>query len=111
MDARGPDELYPDAETMAVENNLAFLRTCLRQFPVLNLAHRATGRIYARFEHGRLAWRDGPALNAIDDSETLVTLRALAPGLFAGEGTLIHDARYLDAASSITLGRWRDQGA
>ena len=112
VDARRPEELYPDATTLAVENNVAFLRTCVREFPVLNLAHRDTGRIYARFERGRLAWRDAAALirhrrcrdarrpprilhrNSSEDRRTSTAEACAIPGR---------------PTSSMTLGRWRDR--
>ena len=86
---------------------MAFLRTCVREFPVLNLAHRDTGRIYARFERGRLAWKDQTALDAIEDSVTLAALNAVAPELLVSTSpSPMESARYLDPARSWTLGRW-----
>lgn len=109
--ARRAEDLYPDARSLAVENNVAFLRTCVREFPMLNFAHRDTGRIYARFERGRLAWRDQAALDAIDDRVTLAALHALAPELFVRANTsATESACYLDPAHSVTLGRWRCDG-
>ena len=107
VDARRPEDLYPDARSLAVENNVAFLRTCIRAFPVLNLAHRDTGRIYARFERGRLAWKDWAVTDAIEDSATLAALGAVAPELLVHTTTSpLETARYLDPARSVTLGRW-----
>jgi hypothetical protein len=107
VDARRPEDLYPDARSMAVESNVAFLRTCIRAFPVLNLAHRDTGRIYARFERGRLAWKDRAAMDAIEDSATLAALDALAPEvLVRTTPPAVESARYLDPVRSVTLGRW-----
>ena len=111
VDARRAEDLYPDARSLAVENNVAFLRTCVREFPMLNFAHRDTGRIYARFERGRLAWQDQAALGAIDDPVTLAALHALAPELFVRANTSAKEsARYLDPARCVTLGRWRGDG-
>jgi len=108
LSARGPDELYADPESRIVEKNVAFLRTCVRQLPVLNFAHRDTGRIYARYECGRLAWNDAAAIDAIDEPVTLKALRAAAPELFTRAVTAGHadPERYLDAARFLTLGRW-----
>ena len=107
VDARRPEDLYPDARSLAVENNVAFLRTCVREFPVLNLAHRDTGRIYARFERGRLAWKDQAAMEAIEDPVALAALDAAASELLVRATTSpMESARYLDPASFVTLGRW-----
>jgi hypothetical protein len=107
VDARRPEDLYPDAPSLAVENNVAFLRTCVREFPVLNLAQQDTGRIYARFERGRLAWKDPMAVDAIADPVTLAALNVLAPEMFVRPSTsAMESARYVDPARSVTLGRW-----
>jgi hypothetical protein len=52
VDARRPEDLYANPQSLMVERNVDFRRTCVRRFPVLNLAHRDTGLIYARFESG-----------------------------------------------------------
>ena len=35
-----------------------FLRRCVRLIRIINFADRATGRVYARLEHGKWKWRD-----------------------------------------------------
>ena len=107
VDARQPEDVYPDAESLAVRNNVTFLRTCVREFPVLHLAHRGSGRIYARFERGRLAWWDAAAINDIRDPETLSALDAVAPETFVRASVPVSESpRYLEPVSSVTLGRW-----
>lgn len=103
VDARGPEELYADAQALAVQDNLGFLATCVRAFPVLNVAHRVTGRLYVRFERGRLAWSDPDAVDALADAQTREALRELAPSLERAAGQA---PRYLDGSGSVTLGRW-----
>jgi len=55
--AQKPEELYI-AREMAPERNVEFLQRCARLIPIINFADRATGRVYARLEHGKWTWRD-----------------------------------------------------
>jgi hypothetical protein len=55
--AQSPDGLYAEKE-LAPERNVRFLQRCARLIPTINFADRATGRIYARLEHGNWTWRD-----------------------------------------------------
>jgi hypothetical protein len=107
VDACRPDDVYADPQSLPIEGNVAFLRTCVREFPVLNFAHRDTGRIYARFEHGRVVWKDSVAVDSLVDPVTLTALRAVAPDLFARTMTApIEAQRYLNPERFLTLGRW-----
>ena len=86
---------------------LTFPRSCVREFPALNHAHRDCGLIYGCFERGRLVWMHRAAMDAIADQVTLDALRVLAPGLFGGSAvSSTESARYLDPGQSLTLGRW-----
>ncbi len=119
VDARRPEDVYPDARSLAVDNNVTFLRTCVREFPVLNLAHRDTGRIYARFERGRLAWKDQAAIDAIEDAVTLAAIMRLRELLVRAATLLVRAystrpsrdgvvgaALPRSDALAVTLGRW-----
>ena len=55
--AQKPEELYVGRE-LAPERNVEFLQRCARLIPIINFADRATGRLYARLEHGKWTWRD-----------------------------------------------------
>jgi hypothetical protein len=55
--AQRPEELYVGRE-LAPERNVEFLQRCARLIPIINFADRATGRLYARLEHGKWTWRD-----------------------------------------------------
>src|SRR5262249_13638976 len=52
-----PEDLYA-AKDLAPERNVQFLQRCARLIPTINFADRATGRIYARLQHGKWTWRD-----------------------------------------------------
>jgi hypothetical protein len=60
--AQRPEELYIGRE-LAPERNLEFLQRCARLIPIINFADRATGRLYARLEHGKWTWRDEERLS------------------------------------------------
>ncbi|MCC6196428.1 MAG: hypothetical protein IT518_18405 [Burkholderiales bacterium] len=107
VDARSADELYPDDARPGTEDSVTFVRLCAQEFPVLNLAQRESGRIYARFERGRLVWNDPTALETLADPATLAILRALAPQIFTRAPDLPALApRHVDPAGFVTLGRW-----
>jgi len=55
--AQKPEDVYIDNE-LAPERNVEFLQRCARLVPIINFADRATGRVYARLEHGQWTWRD-----------------------------------------------------
>jgi len=110
VNAASPEEVYPDGETMAAENNTHFLVECVRLLPAVNFADRETGRIYARLETGRLAWHDATLLaEAMADAETRAGLLAVAPALLTEKGAVAELGRpgaVLRAARFHTLGRW-----
>jgi hypothetical protein len=107
LEAHRPEDLYSEPRSMEVAQNVTFLRRCAREFPAMNLAHRDSGRIYARFERGRLAWKDESAIEEAADLATLGVLHAFVPELFARDSKLPSGAaRYLDPSHSVTLGRW-----
>jgi hypothetical protein len=111
VNATGPQSVYPGREAMAAENNTQFLMRCARGLPVVNFAHYASGRVYARLEAGRLAWIDPEALeNAIRDGDTRAGLAAVAPAALRapgpGEGHAQRGAMVLQPQQFHTLGRW-----
>jgi hypothetical protein len=105
--ARGPEGVYPGAGAMAPERNTGFLKDCARRIAAINFADRATGRIYARMEGGRMRWADPVALAAaMADGDTRAGLLALAPDP-AGCGDFPRGApRALDPDQAHTLGHW-----
>jgi hypothetical protein len=110
VNAAGPEEVYPDGETMAAENNTHFLAECVRLLPAVNFADRDTGRIYARLEAGRLAWRDSTLIaEAMADTDTRAGLLAVAPALLTEKGAVAEIGRpgaLLQTDRFHTLGRW-----
>ncbi|MGQ0750180.1 MAG: hypothetical protein ACT4PS_06585 [Betaproteobacteria bacterium] len=110
VNAQRPEDVYPDARAMAPENNTGFLAQCARMLPALNFAERASGRIYARLEAGKLAWCDPDAISApLADAETRAGLSAVAPELtgdLSRSGKRGTQPRAIAAGQYHTLGRW-----
>lgn len=111
VDATGPEKVYPDRQAMAAENNAQFLSQCARRIQTVNFVDRATGRIYARIESGKLVWTDPELLGrAMEDIETRTGILTVAPAALE-EGS--HSRADLDrlrealqAARFHTLGQW-----
>lgn len=106
IDAASPDEVYPDAATLAPECNTAFLRQCARRLRAIRFADPETGRVYARFSDGRLSCLDREALlRAAADPETRAALAAFGgerpDAIPPGEG-----AETLARERTDTLGAW-----
>jgi hypothetical protein len=85
VDARSPDQLYPDRALLAPSCNLGFLTRCVREFRRVNFADQASGRVYLTVESGRTVFVDMPALvEAARDPDTLAGLSAVAPEALDG---------------------------
>jgi len=111
VDATGPESLYPDPAPLAPERNTAFLVECVRRFREVNFADQATGRIYAHFESGQLAWTDPEALaRAATDPDVGAALLAAAPDALSHASPALDRPTYLRqyarAQPIHTLGAW-----
>jgi hypothetical protein len=106
VDADAPEKVYRDRETMAAANNTQFLAQCVHTIPVVNFAARDSGRIYARFESGRLVRSDRQLLErALADEETRAGILAIAPDALSSDGGT-GPIEVLQADRFHTLGRW-----
>jgi hypothetical protein len=82
VNASCPDEVYPDSQAMAPENNTQFLLQCVRRLTSVSFARRETGRVYARIESGRPTWIDPePLEEAMMDRNTQAGIMAVTPGV------------------------------
>jgi hypothetical protein len=105
VDADSPEAVYRDREAMAAAGNTQFLAQCVQTIPIVNFADRDTGRIYARFEAGRLARADRELLErALEDEETRAGILAVAPDALSGGGS--GPMPVLPADQFHTLGQW-----
>jgi hypothetical protein len=78
LDAKRPEDVYPNAIRMAPENNTGFLRDCAERLRVLEFLDPVNGGIYARFEAGRLIGSDHGRLGGLmNDPEIGAALKAL----------------------------------
>ena len=106
VNANAPEKVYRDRETMVAANNTQFLAQCVHTIPTLNFADRDTGRIYLRFESGRLAWTNRQMLEqALDEEETRAGILAIAPDATSSSGA-IGPIQVLQANRFHTLGQW-----
>jgi hypothetical protein len=109
--AQAPAEVYT-ARGLAPERNVAFLQRCARLIPIINFAERETGRLYARLEHGRWAWRDeAPIARLLADPDARAAIMAIpaqGTGAAAGGGSR-HETIALDDLHN--LGAWRQPGS
>jgi hypothetical protein len=111
VDASAPENVYRDRESMLAANNTHFLAQCVHTIPIVNFAERATGRIYARFEGGRLARVDREMLeHMMQDEETHAGILAVAPDALSGKGSTGR-IDVLQANRFHTLGRWGASGS
>ncbi|MEO7209032.1 MAG: hypothetical protein ABI356_03715, partial [Steroidobacteraceae bacterium] len=110
VDAAAPQYLYPDAQLLAAEKNVDFLRRCVKSFRWVNFAEQASGRIYLRIERGQPVQKAPAAFaTAIQTPDTLAAIRAVAPDALTGSLPEV-ERPYLDAKDGPplppTLGQW-----
>lgn len=107
VNAADPRGLYPNAELLAPEHNVGFLRRSIEAFEEINFADQDTGRIYLRIRSGVPVLIDREAFRrATEDPATCAALRVVAPRAFEGEGRATEQPLYLDAEAEPTLGQW-----
>ncbi|GJE82965.1 zeta toxin family protein [Methylorubrum thiocyanatum] len=102
--ARAASEVYRGV-TDAPEAEARFLREALRRLSVVRFAERETGRVFARFEHGRLVGLDAAGLAAA--CRDTGTARALAAaGLPERADGVPPLEEVLRPVETSTLGAW-----
>ena len=111
VDARSPEELYPDADLLRPERNAGFLRQCVERFPEVDFADQATGRIYLSIVAGTPAWSDRDALErATADAETRAGILGTTPSALDRAMPASDRPRYLREPGGgqrfDTLGAW-----
>lgn len=100
------EHLYGRKENMIASANTEFLAHCVRMIYNVNFANPDSGRIYARFEGGQLAWIDPVVLEkALEDEETRAGLLSLTPDMGRG-GPRSGSTRVVRTDGSHTLGQW-----
>ena len=98
-DVYGKTDLSP-------QNNLDFLKRCVRWIPAINFGDYDTGQIYARLRSGKWVWRDQPRFDkALEDPEANAALPAIARNVCSQAGT---EQKHTDVAAEKihTIGAW-----
>jgi hypothetical protein len=91
---------------LSPQNNLDFLKRCVRWIPEINFADYETGQVYARLQRGKWAWRDQPRFDkALEDPEANAALLAIARNVYGSPGG---EPRRTDVAieKMHTIGAW-----
>ena len=106
IQARRPEEVY-FAKELVPERNVGFLKRCARLIPIINFADYATGRTYARLEHGTWTWRDEHMFACmLDDPDARAGLKAIATDRYDSAATTVPTRTDLTAEKTHTLGAW-----
>jgi hypothetical protein len=106
IDAHRPEEVHLDKD-LAPERNVDFLKRCARLIPVINFADYATGRPYARLEHGTWVWRDEQTFaRMLDQPDAGAALKAIAPGRYDSAAAKAPEQTDLATEKLHTLGAW-----
>jgi hypothetical protein len=111
VDATAAEYLYPDPALLVPENNVDFLKRCVKSFQCVNFADKGSGLVYLRIERGRPVQMERAAFEkAIQSPDTLAAIRAVAPDALGGDVPVTPQAEYLNAKDGPgrppTLGRW-----
>jgi hypothetical protein len=108
--ARRPEQVYFEKE-LAPERNVDFLKRCARLIPVINFADAATGRTFARLEHGRWTWREERTFTRmLADADASAGLTAIAAGRRGPAEAGAAGPTDLAEEKLHTLGAWGDAG-
>ena len=104
--AQKPAEVYAD-DNLAPECNVEFLKRCARLIPIINFADYATGRVYARLQHGKWVWRDQQRFaEACKDPDAKAGLQAIAADDADSTPGTRGEPANLAGAKAHTLGAW-----
>jgi hypothetical protein len=111
VDAAAADYLYPDPALLVPENNVDFLKRCVKSFHRVNFAEKGSGQVYLRIERGRPVQKERAAFEkAIQSPDTLAAIRAVAPDALGGNVPDAPQTEYLTAKDGPglppTLGQW-----
>lgn len=91
IEARDPAQVYPQGEEMSAAANTEFLVKCAARIPVINFVERASARIYARMEKGKMAWVDPDIIGEIlKDDTASVAFNAMQPNFSENLSRLQH---------------------
>lgn len=80
--ARRPEDVYPPASVMSVENNIGFLKQCIKKIPKVNFIDRATATTYLTTQNGVFTIPESRILEEkLHDTEWARLFAGIAPHL------------------------------
>lgn len=80
VSATTPEQVYPPAAQMAVANNSAFLKECVRRIPVVNFVDPVSGKTYLTLQGGKAEVRDAAVLAQVaQEAEIAAAIGEIAP--------------------------------
>ncbi|MGN6747497.1 MAG: hypothetical protein ACTHJS_02800 [Xanthobacteraceae bacterium] len=94
---------------LSPQNNLDFLKRCVRWIPAINFADYETGQVYARLERGSWVWRDRTGFErALEDPDANAALLAIARNVY---GSPDAEQKGADVATEKmhTIGAWGEE--
>jgi hypothetical protein len=103
--AQTASDVYANMD-LSPQNNLDFLKRCVRWIPAINFADCETGQVYARLQRGNWVWRDQPRFDkAVKDPEANAALLAIARNVYGSPGA---EQKRTDVATEKmhTIGAW-----
>ena len=110
LDARAPHEVL-DGVDRSADANLDFVRACLARIDRVRFADRETGQVYARFEGGRLTWRDRGYVDALPAGKGAgAALAAATPGESGDSPDAPPQGVEAARERRFTVGRWGPGG-
>ncbi len=82
IQAKGLGEVYPSGSTMSVENNVGFLKQCIKKIPLINFIDQVSENIYMRVQDGEFKIVDNHIFEAaLKDTELNQIFMEVAPQL------------------------------
>ncbi|MCB1867786.1 MAG: hypothetical protein KDI43_04455 [Gammaproteobacteria bacterium] len=82
--AKQPREVYPSESILSVENNIGFLKQCMKKIPKVNFVDQLTGITYLEVRNGVFSIVDIQLLEEkLKDAERARILKKVAPNLTA----------------------------
>jgi hypothetical protein len=103
--AQAAADVYASMD-LSAQNNLDFIKHCVRWIPAINFADYKTGQVYARLQRGSWVWRDQARFdNALENPDANAALLAIARNVYTPAGA---EQKPIDLAAEKmhTIGAW-----
>lgn len=105
VNARSPDQVYPDVGALAPEANADFLRACKKRMTTIRFADHETGRVQVRLDEGRLTSL-APEIVGRARGDRSIAAALTAMGIGEASAEVGDRGEILRRAGSATLGSW-----